>query len=263
MAIKKSFHSKLLNRYTNVRQGFIGKDKRGWWFTGAQLDFNKLSLASIRRSLNLKKWEKVVIGDQQHTNKVAVLKTLKKQAAKVVTVPRCDGLVTGESGVILLVYSADCLPVMFYDKKKKVIGLCHAGRQGVYKEIITQVLKIMTVNFGSQMSDIFVCIGPSIGPCHYQVGSEIAARFIRKFGEIGVLLKSRRYYLDLWRLAQRQLIGNKVKKSQIEVTRLCTVCHNEKFYSRRAEGDFKQRQGTNWAFIGLKEPITNANKIRL
>jgi polyphenol oxidase len=162
-----------------------------------------------------------------------------------------DGLVTAEPGLYLFMTFADCVPVLFYDPVRQVAGLVHAGWKGTVSGAAREALRTAMANFGSRPEDVLVGIGPSIGPCCYEVGSEVADAASAAFpGCDGLLAEadgSRR--LDLWRANAHQLVEMGVPEEQIEVAGLCTSCRTDLFFSHRRE---KGKTGRIGAVIGLR-----------
>lgn len=100
----------------------------------------------------------IICGEQVHGDNIRIV--TGNDAGKIL--PRTDGLITQEKGIILAVFTADCLPVFIFDKIKKIIGLVHAGRVGLEKLIIKKAIDIFVKNFGSSPLDIYAAIGPHI-----------------------------------------------------------------------------------------------------
>ncbi len=165
---------------------------------------------------------------------------------------RADALITEAPGVALMLRFADCVPVWLYDPRRRVAGLAHAGWRGTVAGVATAVVRAMEKTFGCQASDVIAGIGPSIGPCCYEVGADVAgAARAACAGERGSFLEPRgagKWNLDLWSAVHQQLAGAGVE--QIEVARLCTACHTEEWFSHRAE---RGRTGRMGALIALQK----------
>jgi hypothetical protein len=152
---------------------------------------------------------------QVHGNNVVVVDS--KNIGQVV--PECDGLITNDPNVILVVKTADCLPISIADTKQKVIALVHAGWRGLQKEIIKNSVNILTGEFKCNSKDLKIKIGPHICQIHYEVGKEVWQLFenIR-----GAVVHRDKTHLCLYRVAKRQLIDLGVKKENIKVDLRCT-----------------------------------------
>ncbi|GAB4514437.1 MAG: hypothetical protein Kow0047_26250 [Anaerolineae bacterium] len=151
-------------------------------------------------------------------------------------IPDCDGLVTDEPGVALLLRFADCVPLIAYDPEHHAVGVAHAGWRGTIAGIARNLVEAMGVAFHSRPDKLIVGIGPSIGPCCYQVGADVLEAARRTWGELDGLFQQREddgLFFDLW-AANRRLLEDAGVRS-IEVSGLCTACHVDEFYSHRRE----------------------------
>ena len=149
---------------------------------------------------------------------------------------KADILFTDNPEVSLFMRFADCVPLLFHDPTKHVIGISHAGWMGTAKGVAEVSVKAMQERYGSKPEDIVAGIGPSISVDHYEVGEEVAVQFREKYGEDSEkVLQTRddRIYLDLWTANALQL--QKMGVEQIQISGLCTACHLDDWYSHRAE----------------------------
>lgn len=164
--------------------------------------------------------------------------------------PATDGLVTATPGVYLIMRYADCVPVLLFDPIRRAVGLVHAGWRGTLALVTQRTAQAMIDTFGCQAADIRAAIGPSIGPCCYEVGDEVATQTRAVFdGAAAVLLPRgpRRVHLDLWAANRVQLEA--IGVTQVETAALCTACHVNDYFSHRAEAG---RTGRFAAVIGLR-----------
>ena len=164
-----------------------------------------------------------------------------------------DGLVTDKPQVCLVTFYADCVPLFFLDPVKKAIGLAHAGWRGTVLEIGRKMVLRMNREFGSRPEDILAGIGPSIGPCCFEVGPEVKAQFVNAFPAwqaeiIRPAQDPEKSYIDLWRTNELILRRAGIREEHITVTDLCTKCHSEYFHSHRRMGNDR---GTQAAFLEL------------
>ena len=148
----------------------------------------------------------------------------------------CDALITDRPDIPLMVMVADCSPVLFYDEGQKVIAVAHAGRQGAFKNIVKNVLGAMEHAFKSNPENIYVTIGASIGVCCYEVGSEIYDEAKEIGLEYAFEVIEDKYYLDVNKILKSQLLAYGIKEENLEISDECTCCHNEKYFSYRADG---------------------------
>jgi len=182
-----------------------------------------------------------VFAVQIHGNSVAVIKDEDRgKGAFERSSYLCDidAMVTNLSGICLVTQAADCVPILFYDPINKVIGAAHAGWKGTVAKIPSEVVKKMKSEYGSNPSDLVVGIGPSIGPCCYEVGAEVVHLVGDSFGiEDGLIIKNEKFsgaIFNLWAANARTLVEAGVKKENIEVSGVCSKCNNDVFFSARA-----------------------------
>jgi YfiH family protein len=148
-----------------------------------------------------------------------------------------DALFTGQPGGLLAVRTADCLPLLFADERRKAVAAVHAGWRGAIQRIAARVIETMQARFSSRPEDLLVAVGPGIGACCYEVGPEVAAAIRSSHHQPDLLLRPGRrpdsHFLDLWQANARQLADAGVR--QIEIGGLCTACHRRLFFSHRAD----------------------------
>ena len=164
---------------------------------------------------------------------------------------KADALVTDRPEVTLFLRFADCVPILLYDPRRKVVGLVHAGWKGTLLKVPARAVAVMAERYGSRPADIWAGIGPSIGPCHYEIGPDVMGLARRAFptGDGMLLPVDGRWHLDLWAANARALREAGLEAGQIEIGQVCTACRPDEFYSHRAEGSKTGRFG---ALIGLQ-----------
>ena len=149
-----------------------------------------------------------------------------------------DGLLTDEPGLPLIMRFADCAPLLAYDPARHVLGVAHAGWRGTLGKMGQRLVAEMVEQLGCRPADLRIGIGPSIGPCCYEVGDEVVQATRNAFGkDADALLVSssgRRMHLDLWAANRLQLEQTGV--TEIETAGVCTACHRERFFSHRGDG---------------------------
>lgn len=162
---------------------------------------------------------------------------------------KADIILTDKSDVTLFMRFADCVPILVYDPLKHVVGVAHAGWMGTVRDVAGATVNIMRDRYGSNPSDILACIGPSIGPDHYEVGQDVISQVEQTFGADASLMLPQhetRVHFDLWKANQYLL--ERAGVHQVELAGICTACHTDDWFSHRAE---KGKTGRFGALISL------------
>jgi len=157
---------------------------------------------------------------------------------------KADGILTDNPSVTLLMRFADCVPILLFDPKKMVIGIVHAGWQGTYKDVVGEAIRDLQKCYGSDPGDVLAGIGPSICQQCYEVGFDVFQTFTKYYGPEATQFfdqKGQSLYLNLWEANRYNLMRAGV--SQIEVSKVCTSCNPEFWYSHRAENGITGRFG--------------------
>lgn len=157
-----------------------------------------------------------------------------------------DALITREWEVPLATFYADCVPVFILDTVTPAIGLAHAGWKGTVGKIPAKTLEEMSNSFGTKPKDCLVGIGPSIGPCCYEVDKVVAEKVEQAFekgGELLIPAGEGKWLLDLWQANRQELLKAGVLEKNITVAGLCTCCNPEMLFSYRAESGVTGRLG--------------------
>jgi len=147
----------------------------------------------------------------------------------------CDALITNKRNTPLMVMVADCSPILFYDCVSDVIAVAHAGRAGAFKNIVHNVIDSMSRSFNSKAENIYVSIGASIGGCCYEVGVEIFDEAKELGLAYAIEKREKSYYLDVAKILESQLIDSGIKKENLEISKECTCCKNDTYFSYRAD----------------------------
>ena len=201
--------------------------------------------------------ERMVLSYQTHTTNVKLV--TKEDAGKGIVKERdyedVDGLITNIPGITLVTFYADCVPLYFLDPIHQAIGLSHSGWRGTVKRMGEVTVKKMEEAFGTKAEDVIACIGPSICKECYEVGSEVAQEFMKRFdkkhwGDILTEKKDGKYMLDLWRANEIVLLEAGIKQENIQITDICTHCNSDLLFSHRTTGN---ERGNLAAFLGLAE----------
>lgn len=155
------------------------------------------------------------------------------------TIDTTDALCASEKGIFLVGRFADCVPVLFADRKKEVFGVAHAGWKGAYKEIVKVLISKM-IDYGSSAQNVLVGIGPSIRACCYNIGEDRAQLFAKKFPKWQQEIlqkKGNLTFLDLQKIIKLQLDESGISKINIKDCTVCTKDNMSDFYSYRGERD--------------------------
>lgn len=139
-----------------------------------------------------------------------------------------DGIILDKKGIVGLIMTADCNPVLLYDKRNDVLAMLHAGRLGVESKIVFEGFKILSLEYGTRASDVFVYVGPSIRACCYEVRSDV---FCGDSLSLGKIMRKDSMYLDLIKVLQAQFL--ELGFSDIVIDKNCTCCSREYFSYRR------------------------------
>jgi len=191
-------------------------ENRRQWFSRLNLDLNKL-----------------IAVDQPHGNNVT--KVSEAQCGRGVYqkdwLEGVDALITSDTGIILGIETADCLPIFLKDSKKNVIGLAHAGWRGVVANIASNFVEV-ALAAGARIDNIEIAIGPHIQKCCFVVKEEI----IKEFKGSGVINNvGDQCHVDLQLIVRNQLMEVGIKSENISVNSECTCCLKNKYYSYRRD----------------------------
>ncbi len=186
-----------------------------------------------------------IVANQTHSDHIRVITQKETKGWKGLddAVEDCDALITDEKGVMLTILTADCVPVLLYDKEKEVVAAIHAGWKGTEAKIVAKTLEMMRKVYDTDPKDIIAGIAPAIGRCCYEVGEDVAKHFFNEPRSFDVLGK--KYMLDLPFINKKQLLDSGVRKEHIEMSGICTACKVEKFFSYRKE------QGCSGRFMSM------------
>lgn len=160
-----------------------------------------------------------------------------------------DGLITRENDLAILIFFADCVPVLIGDKKQKICAAIHSGWKGTYKNIVGKAVEQLIKEHHSNPNDLICAIGPAIGPCHFEVSFDLYNEMTSLYGTDIGRTKNQKYYLDLKTTVKKQMTDHNIPEENIAISPLCTVCEDF-LYSFRREGENAGRMA---AFISLKK----------
>ncbi len=161
-----------------------------------------------------------------------------------------DALVTDRPGDVLGAFAADCIPMLFADPVRRVAAAAHAGWRGTVGGVGVNTVATMHDRFGSDPRDVRAALGPSIGPCCFEVGDEVVEAFAAALGAVPGLIVDgpRKHHIDL-RVAMRTMLERAgLRGEHIDDRPPCTRCDAQRFFSFRRDG---QAGGVHMGFIGV------------
>lgn len=188
--------------------------------------------------------EKLVMTLQIHSDIVRVVTEKDHIGLCHRDYPKCDALVTNTPGVALLVFTADCTPLLFFDPVTGAVGAAHAGWRGTAQAIGAKVVHAMAENFGAKPENIRAAIGPNIGMCHFETDHDVPDAMRAAFGpEVDAYIEKRgeKYHLDLKQI--NAMVLRRCGVEHIDCSDDCTVCSCDRFWSHRATGGERGSQG--------------------
>ena len=205
--------------YKSLNCGIGSKDKGG---------NVKKNLEIIKRKMG-KKTKNIFLVHQIHSNKfIFIGKNYKFKKEKI----KADAIITNQEKLPIAVLTADCVPLLLFDSRKKMIAAIHAGWKGAFRGIIFKVIKFM-LQKGCKRENIIVAIGPSIAQKNYNVQKDFKKKFIKKHKKNKIFFKNRnnQIYFDLPNYVKSQVKFNKIKK--IDMSNIDTYDKKNNFFSAR------------------------------
>ena len=195
--------------------------------------------------------QKLVLTRQIHSD--IVRRVTKADAAGIDhhNYPECDALITCDPGTALMVFTADCTPILLHDPVTGAVGAVHAGWRGTAADIAGKTVRAMVQSFGCDPKDIRAAIGPNIGQCCFATDVEVPRALIDTYGKAALAYirqENGKYYPDL--KAINALSLREAGVINMDVSTDCTMCRHDRFWSHRITGGNRGSQG---AIIVCKE----------
>ena len=230
--------SKKLSKYKTIKHGFF--NKKGGLSKGIYRSLNcgigsSDNKKNINRNLKIacnkisSSYEQLVLLHQIHSDKFYFLnKNYKKNKRKLIG----DALITNKKKLIIGVLTADCAPILIYDKDRKIISAIHAGWKGAYKGIIKKVIKFLLKN-GSESKNLVASIGPCISQKSYEIKNDFKAKFLKQHKKNQIFFKKNKNktYFSLNKYIYYQLRSLGLKK--IDIIDRDTYNQKNNFFSAR------------------------------
>ena len=188
--------------------------------------------------------EKLVMTRQIHSDIVRVVTEADCSGFFHRNYPQCDGLVTNTPGLTLMIFTADCTPLLLQDPVTGAVGAAHAGWRGTAQDIAGKMVETMVRAFGCKPENIRAAIGPNIGRCHFETGADVPEALLETFGpEAGTYIEKRgdKYFPDL--KAINALALRRAGVTAIEISDACTYCRPDRFWSHRVTNGERGSQG--------------------
>ncbi|MGF7058823.1 peptidoglycan editing factor PgeF [Brassicibacter mesophilus] len=183
--------------------------------------------------------DKIVLSNQVHGTNIRIIDEVESKKDELNCIDDgVDGLVTNIKNIMICTFYADCVPIFYLDPINKVVALAHAGWRGTVNKIAGKMVDIMQHTYNSIPEDILVGIGPSIGPCCYEVNSDVYNKFNENFTNNGSLLKQQsptKWQLNLWEANKIVLEEKGIISRNITVSKICTSCNSDEFFSYRKD----------------------------
>ena len=191
---------------------------------------------------------------QKHTDQIIAVDKKIAESRPHFELAEADALVTNIKGVLLSVYTADCVPILLYDSFTGSIGAVHAGWRGTFTKIAAKTVRLMSELYKTNPQNIQAAIGPAIGLCCYEVDKNFYGQFRQEYGdtidEFFLINPSNKPKCDLKAMNKSFLCEAGLIEANIDMSELCTMCNPELFYSHRRSGI---ERGTMAAFIGMRD----------
>ena len=195
---------------------------------------------------------KLVLTHQTHTDIVRAV--TEKDWGAGLFAPEfsdCDALITATPGTALVIFSADCTPILLWDPVTGAVGAAHAGWRGTADQIGAKTVQKMVETYGCDPRNIRAAIGPNIGPCCFETDADVPNAMRKSFGiaaQAHIRQKDHKYYVNLKALNALSL--ERAGVMQIDISEECTKCQPDKYWSARITGGSRGSQG---AIIVCKE----------
>lgn len=193
----------------------------------------------------------LVLTRQTHSDIVRVVTKEDANGLDHRDYPECDALVTNTPGTGLVVFTADCTPILFHDPVTGAVGAAHAGWRGTAAGIAAKTVQAMVDHFGCKPENIHAAIGPNIAQCCFETDQDVPDAILNALGETAktyITQKGNKYYVNLKEVNALFLRQAGVKHMDISTD--CTACQSDRFWSHRVTGG---KRGSQGAIILCKE----------
>lgn len=239
----------LFSKFPEIIHGISNRsygDMRFGSLTQSEVIKNRLNFF---KSLGIES-DQVIVMHQVHANKITNVGQTDVGRGAIdpnTTIQETDGLITAEKNIYLMIKTADCLPLIFYDPTKQIIAAVHAGWRGIIGKIIDNAINKFE-GLGSDPQDLIVGIGPGICQKHFVVKNSVLHEFMKNYPS-ATFVRNNDGYVDLKKAVNFDLKKRGVSPRNIEISKFCTYCDNGIYGSYRKEGNGAPEIAT---IIGIK-----------
>ena len=195
--------------------------------------------------------DRLVLTRQIHSDIVRTVTSRDRAGLDHRSYPECDALITREPGVALMIFTADCTPILFHDPVTGAVGAAHAGWRGTALGIAEKTVREMERQFGCDPRNIRAAIGPNIARCCFETDRDVPAAMTAALGEAAlpfIRQVGEKYYVDLKEI--NALFLARAGVEHVELSHTCTVCRHDLFWSHRVT---RGQRGSQGAIILCKE----------
>ena len=186
----------------------------------------------------------LVLTRQVHTDIVRAVTKADAQGFDHSAYPECDGLITNDPGTALVVFTADCTPILLFDPVTGAVGAVHAGWRGTALSIAGKAVQAMVETYGCDPKNIRAAIGPNIGYCCFQTDADVPQAMLASYGDAAkafIRPEGDKFYVNLKEINALSLKNAGVE--HIEISESCTVCESHRFWSHRVTRGLRGSQG--------------------
>lgn len=180
-------------------------------------------------------YKNIVTLKQIHSDRVVVVKKEDKGKGAIKfadSLAEADGMITQDKRVPMVVFTADCIPIFFFEKRERIVGIAHSGWKGSLKNIAGEVVNMIIKN-GGKYRNIIAVLGPAIANCCYSVKEDVYSLFEDRF----INKRDGSYFLDLYKVNFENLKRAGIEETNIYSSNFCTSCNNNLCFSYRREGE--------------------------
>ena len=189
-------------------------------------------------------FENYVLTHQTHSDIVREVTKADANGIDNRAYPECDAIITNDPGTALCIFTADCTPILLWDRETGAVGAAHAGWRGTAAKIGKKTARAMISAYGCKPENICAAIGPNIAQCCFQTDADVPTALLESYGECArpfIEQKGNKYYVNLKEINALSLKELGIEK--IDISTDCTSCQHRRFWSHRVTGGIRGSQG--------------------